>query len=109
MSIHNLINNIGTLTMKTSNFNIVIDNGLRSQATEILAGYGLSPSQAVNLFFDQIVATRSLPWQTQTEAIIPNDFTAQAIRQGRLDYKAGLLDRFEPEDALEAIQELSRG
>lgn len=35
--------------------------------------------------------------------------TLQAIEQGRLDYEAGRLDRLEPNEALEALQALSRG
>lgn len=37
--------------MTTSNLNIRLDDTLRSQATEVLASYGLSPTQAIKLFF----------------------------------------------------------
>ena len=47
--------------MTTSNLNIRLDDTLRSQATEVLASYGLSPPQAIKLFFSQVVATKTVP------------------------------------------------
>lgn len=47
--------------MASSNFNIRIDDNLRAEVTQILAGYGLSPTQAIKLFFNQVVATRKVP------------------------------------------------
>ena len=47
--------------MTTSNLNLRIDDTLRSQATEVLASYGLSPTQAIKLFFSQVVATKTVP------------------------------------------------
>lgn len=47
--------------MTTSNLNIRLDDTLRSQATEVLASYGLSPTQAIKLFFSQVVATKTVP------------------------------------------------
>lgn len=47
--------------MTTSNFNVRLDENLKIEATQILAGYGLSPAQAVKLFFNQVVATQKVP------------------------------------------------
>ncbi len=47
--------------MTTSNLNIRMDNELRSQATQIFESYGLSPSQAIKLFFNQVVVTHKIP------------------------------------------------
>lgn len=47
--------------MGSSNFNVRLDDNLRTEATQILAGYGLSPTQAIKLFFNQVVATRKVP------------------------------------------------
>ncbi|WP_439236729.1 type II toxin-antitoxin system RelB/DinJ family antitoxin [Lonepinella koalarum] len=41
--------------------NIRVDTGLKNQAAAILADFGLSHTQAVKLFFNQIVATRKVP------------------------------------------------
>lgn len=97
--------------MTTSNFNVRLDDNLRTEATQILASYGLSPAQAVKLFFNQVVATGKIPlsFDYQANELTLGAKTLQAIEQGRADYQAGKLDRFSPDDALEAIVELSRG
>ncbi|WP_315042473.1 type II toxin-antitoxin system RelB/DinJ family antitoxin [Faucicola mancuniensis] len=47
--------------MTTSTFNIRLDDELRSQATQVLSAYGLTPTQAIKLFFNQIVSTKAVP------------------------------------------------
>ena len=47
--------------MSTSTFNVRLDDELRTQATQIFEGYGLSPTQAIKLFFNQVVATKAIP------------------------------------------------
>lgn len=94
-----------------TNFNLRLDEQLKAQSFGVIESFGLTPSQFMRLILKQVADTGSLPlsFERRTSAIIPNDLTAQEIRQGRLDYQAGVLDRFEPENALRAIQELSRG
>lgn len=55
--------------MTTTNFSIRIDENLRVEATQILASYGLSPTQAVKLFFNQVVATHKVPLSFDYQAI----------------------------------------
>lgn len=94
-----------------TNFNLRLDERLKNQAFNVIESFGLTPSQFMRLVLKQVADTGSLPlsFENRTGVIIPNEFTAQAIRQGRLDYQAGVLDKFEPDNAIEAIQELSRG
>lgn len=85
--------------MATSNLNIRIDSELRSQATAVLESYGLSPTQAIKLFFGQVVATRKVPLSFDYHADelsleTLNTQTLQAIAQGRADYKAGRLQAY---------------
>ena len=47
--------------MATTNFNVRLDEHLRTEATQILANYGLLPIQAIKLFFNQLVATHKIP------------------------------------------------
>mgnify|MGYP002872344265 FL=1 len=47
--------------MATTNFNVRLDEHLRTEATQILANYGLLPTQAIKLFFNQVVATHKIP------------------------------------------------
>ena len=58
--------------MPTSNFSIRIDDNLRDEATKILAGYGLSPTQAIKLFLNQVVATRKVPLSFDFQAAQEN-------------------------------------
>lgn len=94
-----------------TNFNLRLDEQLKAQSFGVIESFGMTPSQFMRLILKQVADTGSLPlsFERRTGAVIPNELTAQAIRQGRLDYQAGVLDRFEPENAIEAVQELSRG
>jgi DNA-damage-inducible protein J len=56
--------------------NIYLDSQLKEQAKNIYKHYGLSLSQAVNLFLAQSVFNRGLPFEVK----IPNDETLQAMR-----------------------------
>lgn len=58
--------------MPTTNFSVRIDENLRDEATQILAGYGLSPTQAIKLFFNQVVATRKVPLSFDFQAAPDN-------------------------------------
>lgn len=50
-----------------------------------------------------------LSFDYQADDLVLGAQTLQAIEQGRLDYEAGRLDRLAPNEALEALQALSRG
>ncbi|QIW15245.1 addiction module antitoxin [Pasteurellaceae bacterium RH1A] len=47
--------------MDYTNFNMRLDNNLRGRAYPILEQYGLTPSQAVRMFFNQIANTGKIP------------------------------------------------
>lgn len=47
--------------MDYTNFNMRLDNNLRQRAYPILEQYGLTPSQAVRMFFNQIAQTGKVP------------------------------------------------
>ena len=47
--------------MNYTNFNMRLDNELRGRAYPILEQYGLTPSQAVRMFFNQIAQTGKVP------------------------------------------------
>jgi len=56
--------------------NIYLDTNIKDQAKEIFSRYGLSLSQAVNIFLTQSVLNRGLPFDVK----IPNDETLEAMR-----------------------------
>jgi len=55
--------------------NVYLDSNLKKQAKEIYKQYGLSLSEAVNIFLAQSVFNRGIPFEIK----IPNDETLQAI------------------------------
>lgn len=65
--------------MTTSNINIRVDDGLRSQATEIFSSYGLTTAQAIKLFLNQVVNTQKVPISFDYHHRTPNADTLQAM------------------------------
>ncbi len=54
-----------------------IDASLKKQADSILAELGIKPSQAISLFYAQIVKHRGIPFELK----IPNDETLAAMQE----------------------------
>ncbi|MFW2177211.1 MULTISPECIES: type II toxin-antitoxin system RelB/DinJ family antitoxin [unclassified Moraxella] len=78
--------------MTATNFNVRIDEGLKHQATEVLASYGLSPTQAIKMFFNQIVSTKEIPLSlsyqndtAQNVSKVPTAKLLKAIAQAQSD------------------------
>ena len=65
--------------MSSINFNIRMDESLKERAFPIIESYGLTPAQAVKLFFNQIANTRSIPLSFNQEDRVPNEATRQAM------------------------------
>ncbi len=64
------------MVVEKSRTNVYLDTNLKEQAKEIYQNYGLSLSQAVNMFLAQSVFSRGLPFDVK----IPNDITLEAMR-----------------------------
>lgn len=47
--------------MATTNYNIRLERELRDRAFSVLESYGLSPSQAIRLFLNQVADTNQVP------------------------------------------------
>jgi DNA-damage-inducible protein J len=63
---------------KTSTLNVRIDPVLKSQAEKLLAELGLTPSQAITLFFKQVGYHHGLPFEVNLP-YEPNAETLSAI------------------------------
>lgn len=61
---------------KTSTLTIRIDPKLKEQTEHLLQEMGLTPSQAITLFFRQIGYQRAIPF----EISLPNEETLQAMQ-----------------------------
>jgi len=62
--------------MSTTTINIRIDNETKDQAVEVLHSLGLTTTQAISLFFKQIIYTKSIPFELK----VPNDATIQTFK-----------------------------
>lgn len=100
--------------MTTSTFNVRLDENLRSQATQIFESYGLSPTQAVKLFFNQVVATKTIPLNFEYKKNelerdwLPNLATQQSLLEAHQEYQSGKLERYKTaEEAMQAMQKFA--
>ena len=62
---------------KTAFLNARIDPDLKAQAEDVLAGVGVSASQAITMFYRQVVLRRGLPF----DVCIPNAETLAAFNE----------------------------
>ncbi|WP_019674150.1 type II toxin-antitoxin system RelB/DinJ family antitoxin [Psychrobacter lutiphocae] len=88
--------------MGHSNFNMRLDDDLKASAYPVLEQYGLTPTQAVRMFLNEIAQTKKIPlsldWASDTPSYAPNLETAKAISEGREDYQAGRLDGYKTDE-----------
>lgn len=47
--------------MSTTNYNIRLDQDLKEKAFSVFESYGLTPSQAIKLFLNQVAETNTVP------------------------------------------------
>lgn len=66
-----------------------IDSDLKKKGDSILAEIGVKPSQAITMFYKQIVRQRGLPFETR----IPNEETIKAMQEDLSSKKDSLLPR----------------
>jgi len=59
--------------------NVYLDSDMKEQAKNIFKKYGVSLSDAINMFLTQSVMERGLPFEMK----LPNDETIQAIEDAR--------------------------
>ena len=64
------------MVIEKSRTNVYLDKNLKEQAKEIYKHYGLSLSEAVNMFLAQSVFNRGLPFEVK----IPNNMTLEAMK-----------------------------
>lgn len=64
---------------ETVTVNARIDSKTKTEASKILAALGMSISQAVSVFFKQIVHTGGIPFEVK----LPNKVTLEAVKQAK--------------------------
>lgn len=63
--------------MTTSNYNIRLDQELKKRAFSVLESYGLTPSQAIKLFLNQVAETNTVPLSFDYQTV-PNVITKES-------------------------------
>jgi DNA-damage-inducible protein J len=63
--------------MSDTTINARIDSETKTKAVNILHSLGLNTTQAISLFFKQIIYTRSIPFEIK----IPNKITAETLEK----------------------------
>ena len=93
--------------MSSSNFNMRLDDDLWASVYPILEQYGLTPSQAVRMFFNQIASTGKVPLTFDWANPVPNAVTRKAIEEAEAEFATA--ERYKTVDeAIQAMQELAR-
>ncbi len=65
--------------MKTSIINARVKPELKQEVEQILSQLGITTTQAITMFFEQIRLTRGIPFELK----IPNDETVQALQEAK--------------------------
>ena len=65
--------------LKTTDVRTRIEEGLKEDASQVLAACGLTISEALRLFLRQVVATQGLPFDVR----VPSAKTARALAEAR--------------------------
>lgn len=95
-----------------TNFSLKLDDTLKKQSFDVIQSFGMTPAQFMRLILKQVADTGSLPLSFDSPnqtPITPNQVTAQAIRQGREDYKAGRLQILGVDEAIDTIKAIANG
>ena len=75
----------------TSTINVNVDSNLKKEATEILNDLGLNMSTAINIFLNQVVKNRGIPFsitqKTPSKELLEALEEAEEIRNGKKDVK----------------------
>jgi len=74
--------------------NVYLDSDMKTKAKEIFKHYGVSLSDAINMFLTQSVMERGLPFEMK----IPNDTTIKAIEDARANIDGETLSLAELEE-----------
>ena len=67
-----------------------IDSKLKEKGDAIFASLGIKPSQALTMFYTQVVLQGGIPFSTK----IPNTATQRALVEGRNEYAKGSLTTY---------------
>ena len=81
---------------KSANLYVRIEPEIKEQAEKILSALGIPASNAINMFYKQIILQRGLPFEVKIPDRTPNDISMQGteelhaeLEKGYAEMKAG--------------------
>lgn len=84
------------MAAKSANLYVRIEPEVKEQAESILSALGIPASNAINMFYKQIILQRGLPFKVQIPSARPVDMSALSetevnteLEKGYADMKAG--------------------
>ena len=86
-----------------ANINVRIDENNKREAESIFEQLGLNASTAINIFYKQVIRTKSIPFELKLE--VPNETTIAAIEEGEKLLKDGVKGYSDIESLKKALLE----
>jgi DNA-damage-inducible protein J len=77
---------------KTANLYVRIEPDVKEQAESILAALGIPASNAINMFYKQIILQRGLPFEVKMPAVRPLDASVLTDAQMDAELEKGYAD-----------------
>ena len=77
---------------KTANIYVRIEPDVKEQAESILAALGIPASNAINMFYKQIILQRGLPFEVKMPAVRPLDASLLTDAQMDAELEKGYAD-----------------
>ena len=77
---------------KTANLYVRIEPDVKEQAESILAALGIPASNAINMFYKQIILQRGLPFDVKIPSARPSDMSALSEAELDAELEKGYAD-----------------
>ncbi len=78
-----------TMATKSANLYARIEPDVKEQAEGILAALGIPASNAINMFYKQIILQRGLPFEVKMPSVCPVDISALSEAQMNAELEKG--------------------
>lgn len=65
--------------LEMANVNVRIDAETKRNAEAIFAKLGITPTTAINIFYNQVIRTNSIPFELKVD--LPNETTVKALEE----------------------------
>ena len=62
-----------------ANINVRIDDNVKKSAEDVFTRLGITPTEAISLFYNQVIRTNSIPFELKAD--IPNQKTLLALEE----------------------------